>query len=109
METAGRTDQASVAPTPSPGSPGRLPLPLTSFLARDQERREVSTLLRREDVRLLTLTGPGGVGKTRLAIAVANEVALEVADGSTFVDLAPVRDPALVVPAIAQALGICES
>jgi predicted ATPase/DNA-binding CsgD family transcriptional regulator len=109
METAGSADQSSVPPTPSPGSPGRLPLPLTSFLARDQERREVSTLLRREDVRLLTLTGPGGVGKTRLAIAVANEVALEVADGSTFVDLAPVRDPALVVPAIAQALGICES
>ncbi len=80
-----------------------LPLALTSFLGRETELDEVTALLRR--ARLVTLTGPGGVGKTRLALRAAAGALDEFPDGLSFVDLAPLRDPAQIPAAIAQALG----
>ena len=89
--------------------PRVLPLPLASWVGRVQELAEVAGQIRQADLHLLTLTGPGGVGKTRLAIRAANEVATEFADGVWFVPLAPVADPALVVPTIALTLGVREA
>lgn len=87
-------------------SPAVLPVPLTQLIGRDREIGDVADLIRRDDVRLVTLTGPGGVGKTRLAIAVASLAADEFPDGVHFVDLSALNDPSLVVPAIAQELGV---
>src|SRR5215217_6376388 len=101
-----------VEPVPFPErdrDPVHLPIPLTSFVGREREVAAVLALLRRPGVRLIALTGPGGVGKTRLAIRVAAEIADAFPDGVWFVALAPVRDPALVVPTIAQTLGLRES
>jgi len=84
----------------------RLPTPLTALLGRDTEVHELAELL--TDHRLVTLTGPGGVGKTRLAIEVAHVAAMAFLGGTTFVDLSPVRDPRLVLPAICHALGVRE-
>ncbi|MGD9856618.1 MAG: LuxR C-terminal-related transcriptional regulator [Thermomicrobiales bacterium] len=86
-----------------------LPLPLTSFVGRTREIAAVVDLLHRPAVRLVTLIGPGGVGKTRLAIRVAAEAEDDFPDGLWFVALAPVRDPSLVAAAIAQVLGVPES
>ena len=75
---------------------GWIPAPLTTFIGRTREMAALLDLLRQPEVRLLTLTGPGGVGKTRLARAAATELEECFADGVTFVSLAPVRDPGLV-------------
>jgi predicted ATPase len=82
-----------------------LPVPATPFLGRKEELAEVAALLAREDVRLLTLTGAGGSGKTRLALQVAGAVSDRYPDGVWWVPLAPLRNPDLVVPTTAQVLG----
>lgn len=84
----------------------RIPLPLTPLLGREREVAEVAALLRRAEVRLLVLTGPGGVGKTRVALQVARDVAEAFPDGVAFVPLAPINDPALVLPTVAAAFGL---
>jgi predicted ATPase/serine/threonine protein kinase/DNA-binding CsgD family transcriptional regulator len=83
-----------------------LPVQLTSLIGREQEVVAVCTLLQREDVRLVTLTGTGGIGKTRLSLAVATELLESFADGACFVPLASINDPTLVVPTIARLLGL---
>jgi predicted ATPase/class 3 adenylate cyclase len=87
--------------------PNNLPLQLTSFVGREEEITEVERLL--GQTRLLTLTGPGGSGKSRLALRVAAELLTRFQDGSCFVDLSPVTDPALVPAAVANALGVPEA
>jgi predicted ATPase/DNA-binding CsgD family transcriptional regulator len=81
-----------------------LPKPLTSFIGRERELAEAKQLL--QGSYLVTLTGPGGSGKTRLGIALAAEVAADYPDGVFFVPLAPVRDPGLVPSTIAQGIGL---
>ena len=99
---------------PSPAAPvtelprRSLPRPLTPLIGRAGVTAAVVKLLGRGGTQLLTLTGPGGVGKTRLAIEVAERVASDFADGAVFVDLAPLRDPGLVLGGIAQRLGVDE-
>ncbi|HEX5167488.1 MAG TPA: helix-turn-helix domain-containing protein, partial [Thermomicrobiales bacterium] len=90
-------------------SNGQLPTPLTSFVGRDRELAELVALLGQPDTRLVTITGTGGVGKTRLAIAVGTAVegALDrFPDGVRFVPLAPLNNPDLVIRAIATALDV---
>jgi predicted ATPase/DNA-binding CsgD family transcriptional regulator len=100
-----KTKPGSERPLP----PDNLPLQITSLVGREHEVAAVCELLRQDDVRLLTLIGPPGIGKTRLAIRAAAELLPDFADGVNFVNLAPVTDPALVSSTVAQTLGVKET
>ena len=82
------------------------PFPLTPLVGRERVLHDIQALLARPGVRLCTLTGPGGIGKTRLAIQAAHDGAADFPDGVAWVSLAPLTAPALVVPAIADAIGV---
>jgi len=106
-------DNVFILPPREPVEPGRtpmynLPVQLTSLIGREQKVAAACVLLRRSDVRLLTLTGTGGIGKTSLALRVATDLLNDFPDGVCLVLLAPISDPALVVSTIAQTLGIKE-
>ncbi len=93
------------APDSAPPPARGLPVPPAPVVGREAELAEVTGLLRSGAVRLLTLTGPGGVGKTTLALAAARALAADFPDGVTLVELAPVREARLVLPELARALG----
>ncbi len=92
--------------SPPSRAENQLPRYLTSFVGREDDIVEITGLLMREDVRLLTMVGPGGAGKTRLAIEAVARFDQDAWDDVLFVPLVAVRDPALVLPAVAQALGL---
>jgi predicted ATPase/DNA-binding SARP family transcriptional activator len=90
----------------APSSGAALPLPPNPLVGRERELRELRSLLDRRESRLIVLTGAGGSGKTRLALEVARQAASSYANGAVLVDLAPLRDSALVVPTVAQELDV---
>jgi predicted ATPase len=100
---------APAPPAPAPRPPVGLPVPANPLLGRDDDLEEAADLLAEPHVRLLTLTGPGGIGKTRLALELAQFAESRFADGARFVALGAVADAERVVPTIAQALGLQES
>jgi predicted ATPase/serine/threonine protein kinase len=89
--------------------PANLPVSRTGFVGREKEASAITELLLRQEVRLVTVTGPGGIGKTRLAVEVANGLTEHFRGGIHFVPLSPLNDPSLIVSAIVQTLGIREA
>src|SRR5215471_2649450 len=110
LRASGRLGPAQ-PPRPSGegGGEGHLPVYLTPLLGRDSEQAALSQLFGREDVYLVSLVGPGGVGKTRLAVHVAASLAASFPDGVAFAGLASLRDPDHVLATIGQAVGLADS
>ncbi|HEX4784682.1 MAG TPA: protein kinase [Candidatus Sulfotelmatobacter sp.] len=89
--------------------PSNLPVQRTALIGRDREAADLDELLSRADVRLVTLTGPGGIGKTRLALQVGSEIGDRFPAGVGFVSLSAIGEPGLIVSAIAQVVGVKET
>jgi predicted ATPase/predicted Ser/Thr protein kinase len=109
--TAGDTTEvlATATPVRLPAPPHNLPAQLTSLVGREAEVATVQQLLLAEHLRLVTLTGAGGIGKTRLALAIATGCLGHFQDGVYFVSLASIRESHLVLPTLAQTLGLREA
>lgn len=105
-QEAGEEDTGRDAPVAPRPRMRALPIPPTQLIGRDDAVSRIRDLLLDENVRLITLTGQGGVGKTRMGIAVAESVVAEFPDGVVFADLSPLSNPAMVATAIGEALGI---
>ncbi len=103
-----RHDAELAAPPEHPARSSRLPVAPNRLVGRARELEELHALLLRDDVRLLVLSGAGGTGKTRLALATAHEAESSFANGAAFVSLAALRDPALVAATLCSALGVPE-
>jgi len=101
--------QAAVSAQTIPHPKHNLPARPNSFIGRKKELASLRRLLQARDIRLVTILGPSGVGKTRLSLELAHQLASNFRDGAFFVSLAPLNDPALVASAIAQAFGIRET
>ncbi|GLV60065.1 hypothetical protein KDH_68880 [Dictyobacter sp. S3.2.2.5] len=106
--SSGTSGKHTEDPPPTPELCGNAPVFFTPLLGREQDVERVCALLRQPNVRLLTLMGPGGVGKTRLGLMVATRMRASFDDGACFVSLAPISDARLVLPTIAQQLGVKE-
>lgn len=104
-EDGGRASSSAVVALPS-DQRARLPVPLTRLLGRESEVAVILGLMRDRRARLVTLVGPGGIGKTRLAIAVAATAQMDFPGGTFFVSLSEADDPELVLPMIATAVGL---
>ena len=100
---------APAAPASGPGWETNLPTSLTPLLGRESESAALFQILSSEDIRLVTLLGPPGVGKTRLSLHIAEQLASTFNNGALFVDLMPILDPTQVMPALAAALGTLET
>ena len=106
---AGEVGASPVSPSPLTDISSRvhtLPVPPTRLIGRASTVEQITDLLSGDDTRLVTLVGPGGVGKTRLAVAVARALTEETAKEAVFVDLSPVTEPGLALTAVAAALGL---
>ncbi len=114
MRESGETESLAASDALAAGSlvadtPSNLPRPLTRCIGREREMGDLATRLADDSVRLVTITGTGGIGKTRLAVEVAHTLAPRFADGVFQVELAPLSDPSLVAQQIAQVFGVKES